>query len=69
MHNKTVTYHHANGYSATLYGKSSMSIYFDGKEVMHTGFRSANTESEVMALLEGYPKFRESLERFIKAGE
>ena len=40
-----------------------MSIYYEGKEVMHTGSRSANTESEVMELLDGYPAFRKMLER------
>lgn len=61
--NKAITYSHKNGYSAKLYGKSSMSIYYDGKEVMHTGFRNVNTEDEVMELLEDYPSFREQLEK------
>lgn len=52
-------YKHPNGYSARLYGKSSLSIYFDGKEVLHTGFRKVNTEGEVMWLLEEMPKFME----------
>lgn len=56
------TIHHPNGYSAKLYGKSSMSIYFKGKEVLHTGFRNVNTEDEVMELLEGMPKFVKLLE-------
>lgn len=55
-------YTHPNGYSARLYGKSSLSIYFEGKEVLHTGFRKVNTEKEVMDLLAEYPAFRETLE-------
>ena len=52
---KVREYKHNNGYSARLYGKSSMSIFFDGKEVLHTGFRNVNTETEVMEILEDYP--------------
>lgn len=50
-------YTHENGYSATLYGNSSMIIYHDGKEVMHTGFRNVNTKAEVMKMLEEMPRF------------
>lgn len=32
---------HENGYKAITYGKRSLSIYKDGKEVLHTG--SLNT--------------------------
>ena len=66
---KPITYTHENGYSATLYGKSSMCIYYDGKEVLHTGFRSVNTEEEVMALLEYQPTFREKLAEIIRGNE
>lgn len=45
-------YRHKNGYSAVLYGKSSLIIYYYGKKVIHTGFRNVNTEEEVMKLLE-----------------
>lgn len=53
----TRIYRHENGYSATLYGNSSMIIYHDGKEVMHTGFRNVNTEAEVMKMLEEMSEF------------
>ena len=50
-------YKHENGYSAELYGKSSMIIFRpDGKEYLHTGRRNVNTESEVMELLEMQPE-------------
>lgn len=53
---------HQNGYSAKLYGKSSMVIFDeDGNQVSHTGSRNVNTEAEVMALLEGYPDLRKKL--------
>ena len=49
-------YIHPNGYIAILYGFSSMSVYHEGKEVMHTGYRTVNTEEEVMELLEKLPE-------------
>lgn len=54
---------HENGYSARLYGASSMSIYKDGKEIMHTGFRNEEikTAEDVYELLEDYPEFIELL--------
>lgn len=55
----SVTYTHKNGFSAILYGKSSMCILKNGKEIMHTGSRSVNTEKEVMELLEKQPEFME----------
>lgn len=61
-------YKHSNGYSAKLYGISSMSIFYEGKEISHTGFRSVNTEKEVMDLLEEYPSFIESLKKALDNG-
>lgn len=59
QNDKPITYTHENGYSATLYGKSSMRICHNGTEVIHTSFRKANTEAEVMALLEKMSEFME----------
>jgi hypothetical protein len=59
---KIKEYAHENGYYARLYGKSSLRVCFNGKEVLHTGFRNVNTEDEVMELLEGMPKFVKLLE-------
>lgn len=67
--NKTVTYTHENGYSATLYGKTSLSVEHNGKEVLHTGFRNVETEDEVMNLLENMPEMRNKLRNFIEEGE
>lgn len=55
----SVKYTHKNGFSAILYGESSMSILKNGKEVLHTGRRVVNTEKEVMELLEKQPGFME----------
>ena len=57
----TKEYKHKNGYNARLYGKSSLRICFNGKEILHTGFRNVNTEDEVMELLEGMPEFMKLL--------
>lgn len=59
---ETQTYTHENGYSAVLYGKSSMSVYFNGKEKFHTGSRNVDTEDEVMELLEAMPIFQAKLD-------
>lgn len=56
-----VEYKHPNGYSARLYGDSSMCIYFSGKEILYTGSRNVNTETEVMKMLEDYPNLWSSL--------
>ena len=58
----TKIYTHENGYSAILYGESSISVQKDGKEVMHTGFRNMNSEKEVMKLLGDMPQLFETLE-------
>lgn len=67
----SVTYTHKNGFSAVLYGKSSMSILKNGKEILHTGSRTVNTEKEVMKLLDKQPEFMKSMndsaESFLKA--
>ena len=57
----SVRYTHKNGFSAILYGKSSMSILKNGNEVLHTSSRSVNTEKEVMELLEKQPEFMRAM--------
>ena len=63
----SVTYTHKNGFSAVLYGKSSMSILKNGKEVLHTGSRTVNTEKEVMELLEKQPEFMKAMNDSIES--
>ena len=67
----SVTYTHKNGFSDILYGKSSMSILKNGREVLHTGSRAVNTEKEVIELLEKQPEFmkamNDSVESFLKS--
>lgn len=48
---------HPNGYSGILYGKSSLAIYDDhGIELIHTGYRTINTEKELYDVLEKLPE-------------
>lgn len=60
------TIHHPNGYSAKLYGKSSLSVYFKGKEILHTYDRNVHTADEVMEMLEDMPNF---IEKIVKGME
>ena len=52
---------HENGYYGCLYGKSSMSIFKDNKEVLHTGSRNINTPDELYEILSEMPDFMEKL--------
>lgn len=49
IHHDIVAY--KNGYVGILYGKSSMLIMKEGKEVFYTGFRSINTKEELEQFL------------------
>lgn len=53
--------YHPNGYSARLYGETSLIVYHNGKEVLHTGSRNVNTDTEVMELLETMPEFLQKI--------
>lgn len=56
--------HHPNGYAGILYGKSSLAIFDDhGFEIIHTGYRTINTEKELYDVLEKLP---EILKEFLK---
>lgn len=59
--NNQIMVEHENGYYGCLYGKSSMAIYKDNKEVLHTGFRSINTPDELYEQLAEMPKFMKTL--------
>lgn len=57
---KIISVTHPNGFSGKLYGESSMSIFDkDGNEVLHTGFRNAdiNSEKALYEHLESFPEF------------
>lgn len=63
MTNAIIKVEHPNGYSGTLYGKRSMSIYKDGREVLHTGFRNENikTADDLYEVLETQPELMKIL--------
>ena len=63
---KPEIYKHENGYTARLYGKSSLSVYFKGKEILHTYDRNVHTADEVMEMLEDMPNF---IEKIVKGME
>ena len=65
---KELTYKSDNGYEGVLYGESSMRIFSpDGKEVMHTYFRAANTLEELKEIVDTMPEFMESLDNMMKS--
>lgn len=47
---------HPNGYTGVLYGKSSLSVRFNGREVLHTGSRNVDTSEVLYELLERMPE-------------
>ena len=55
--NNQIMVEHENGYYGCLYGKSSMSIFKDSKEVLHTGSRNINTPDELYNILSEMPDF------------
>ena len=59
INNNQIMVEHENGYCGCLYGKSSMSIFKDNKEVLHTGFRNINTPDELHEILSEMPSFME----------
>ena len=61
---------HPNGYSGLLYGESSMLIFKNGEEVMHTGFRNADlqTADDLYKYLDDIPEFMAMLERAAEQG-
>ncbi len=63
----SITYEHQNGFSAVLYGKSSMSIFKNKKEVLHTGNRIVNTEKDVIDFLDKFPEFMNEMNDSIKS--
>lgn len=65
--NEIKEYKHSNGYYAKLYGESSMTIYrSNGRMFMHTGFRSVNTENEVMSILKRMPEQEKVMAELMK---
>ena len=61
---KRIEYKSDNGYSGVMYGRSSMSIYGpDGKEVLHTCFRAAETYDELREIVDTMEEFMDVLNK------
>lgn len=52
-------------YRGVLYGKSSLVVYKDGVEILHTGFRNSElqTKDDLLKFLKEMPKFIDVLHR------
>lgn len=62
-----IHYTSPNGYSGSLYGRSSMSIFDPkGNEVLHTGSRTANTLEELKKNVDSYPEYWKKLQSIMK---
>ena len=59
--NGDIVVKHENGYYGKLYGKNSMSVYWNNREVYHTSLRDVNTASELYDLLSDIPHMIEIL--------
>lgn len=57
-----IEYKATNGYRGVLYGKSNMSIYDpEGREVLHTWFRNANSFDELREVVDDMHEFMKKL--------
>ena len=66
MDKETKQYTHENGYTAKLYGNSSMDIFYDEEFVMHLSVENVNTETDVMEILEDIPAIRADIAKAIE---
>lgn len=52
-----IKYTSENGFTGVLYGKSSLVILKDNREVLHTGSRKINTREELIKCVDEFPEF------------
>ena len=64
--NNQIMVEHENGYYGCLYGKSSMSIFKDNKEMLHTGFRNINTPDELYEILSEMPEMMNNVKELFE---
>ena len=64
--NSQIMVEHDNGYYGCLYGKSSMSIFKDNKEVLHTGFRNINTPDDLYEIVSGMPEMMNNVKKLFE---
>lgn len=62
-YNGQIMVEHENGYYGCLYGKSSMSIFYKGREILYTDCRSKNirTADDLYKQLADMPRLMELL--------
>ena len=61
INNGQIMVEHENGYHGCLHGRSSMTIFYKNREVLHTGKRSINTPDDLYDHLAEMPEFLEML--------
>lgn len=61
INNGRIMVEHENGYYGCLYGRSSMTIFYKNREVLHTGKRSINTPDGLYEELAVMPEFLKML--------
>lgn len=65
--NDVIKYTSSNGFTGILFGEKSLSIKDkNGKEVLHTGFRTINTYEALVDCVETFPEFYEMLKKNAK---
>ena len=64
--NNQIMVEHENGYYGCLYGKSSMSIFKDDKEMLHTGFRNINTPDDLYEILSEMPEMMNNVKELFE---
>ena len=64
--NNQIIVKHKNGYEGCLYGETSMSIFKEGKEILHTGSRTPNTADELYKILDGMPDYMEKVKKIFE---
>lgn len=60
--NGQIMVEHDNGYYGCIYGRKSMSIFKDNRQVFHTASRRINTADELYKKLENMPAFMKMLQ-------
>lgn len=59
---------HENGYTGIVYGKKSLSVIKDNKEILHTGSltKEIKTEKELYEYLEQLPELLKNLDKIFE---
>lgn len=58
---ETIKYTSDNGYTGLIYGKKSLSIFYNHKEVFHTSSRRVESYEELVNMVDDFPNFMKLL--------